>query len=74
MTTGGQLPGSEHDEIFEAFYECLRTLNSDPNSPKFDGWDAHDDAWVERQCRYADLYEQCLGCWNGGRAFCVTTK
>ena len=69
MTMDGQLPGSEHDEIFEAFCECLRTLNSDPNSPKFGGWDAHDDAWVERQCRYADLYEQCLGCWNGGRAF-----
>lgn len=74
MTMDGQLPGSEHDESFEAFYECLRTLCSDPNSPKFEGWDAHDDAWVDRQCRYADLYSQSLGHWNGGRAFCTTTK
>ena len=74
MTMDGQLPGSEHDESFQAFYECLRTLYSDPNSPKPRVWDAHDDAWVNRQCMYFELYEQSLGQWNGGRAFCVTTK
>lgn len=74
MTMDGELPGSEHDESFEAFYEYLRMAYSDPDGPKYEDWDAYDDAWVDRQGRYTDLYEQNLCHCNGGRAFCITTK